>query len=321
MEGRREKDRREKTDKRVACSLPPEYCGNLVPKARFEACWGWLSVNAPTLYPDLGKWMASKKKEGLKKKKEGEEGKRAFVRWCDIPGLSPLKTILSKSQDLPNRIVYRGKIKLHGSNASVMVTKEGTVFAQRRNGIVPSNCQEKDSDSNFGFGPFVYKQREYWKSIKQRLNCENVVVFGEWCGRKIMHGAAVCSLPSRYFAIFSILVDQKFAISDPTTIAAVLNMPIPASINVTLSATREIDEESKHTELDRAEAKLGDVESQEEEKIQSKSNHQASVATSSQPDSDHFSAMSKPSGSFDSKGEKSLGAISTPSNGHNPTFV
>ena len=196
--------------------------------------------------------MANKKKQGQKIKKEAEEGQKSFFRWCEIPAFSGIKTTLSKARELPNKLTYRGKIKLHGTNASVLVTQDSKVFAQRRNGPIPTSASSKRTDkpylsssspdfgkdedglkdaaSNFDFGPFVYNHVNYWQSLKSKLKCDQVVFFGEWCGRGIMKGAAICSIPTRHFAVFSIVINRTHAITDPKLIASIMNVKLDEEI-------------------------------------------------------------------------------------------
>ena len=214
------------------CSLPPQYCCNLAPKSRFEECWAWLAVNAPEVYPDLPKWMAAKTKQVQKVKKTNEANSKAFFRWAEIPAFSSLKLILSKFPDLNRTLSYRGKIKLHGTNASVVIQSDGGVFAQRRNGVISvASSSEKDADSNFGFGPFIYNNPAYWQALIKTSLAEgqwkNAVIFGEWCGRGIMNGAAICTIPTRHFAVFCIVLDHTYTIDDPEQIRAFLKLGAP----------------------------------------------------------------------------------------------
>jgi len=168
--------------------------------------------------------MESKKKKVQKAKKSAAVAQKSFVRWLEIPSFSSLKTILSKSADLPKALAYRGKIKLHGTNAAVVVTKDGKVYAQRRNGVIDSSGLAGDGESNFAFGEFVYENPDYWKALGQHYKFASVAVFGEWCGRGIMAGAAICTISTRHFAVFCIIINGAYTMYDPDQIRAFLNM-------------------------------------------------------------------------------------------------
>jgi hypothetical protein len=157
-----------------------------------------------------------------------EEQGSAFVAW---PEINKFSTMLAEAKGLseiadaadaeetrqilqrPTGIAYRGKIKLHGTNAGVSFTDEG-VFAQSRTRVL-IGCD------NEGFAKWVEEQASYFKvhvaALRQKLSAHTFVVYGEWCGRGIMKGAAICRLSERYFCVFAVRVDDELVI-DPTAI-------------------------------------------------------------------------------------------------------
>lgn len=176
------------------------------------------------MYPDLPKWIANQKKTQKKASNLAKEGLKAFVRWTEVEPFSKLRTTLSRHPELPRQLTYRGKIKLHGTNAAVVLHKNGAkVYAQRRNGFIPP-VLTKDDDTNFDFGPFVYQTEKYWKAVSQIMKVQTAAVFGEWCGRGICKGAAVCTLPTRHFAVFCIQINGHYVLHDPNDIRTFLQL-------------------------------------------------------------------------------------------------
>lgn len=90
-------------------------------------------------------------------------------------------------------VEYRGKIKLHGTNAGVRI-KGGEVAAQSRSRIITP------ADDNAGFAAWVESRKDWFLS----LDLEDAVIFGEWCGPGIMKGTAINQIPNKVFAVFAI---------------------------------------------------------------------------------------------------------------------
>lgn len=105
-----------------------------------------------------------------------------------------------KTNDIPRPIIrFEGSVKMHGTNAGVLIQSNGEVSAQSRNNPITIE------NDNFGFAKFV----EANKSLFHRFfhNDEyDVVVYGEWMGKGIQSGVAIAE------------VDRKFVIFDVSTI-------------------------------------------------------------------------------------------------------
>ena len=96
-------------------------------------------------------------------------------------------------------VTYRGKIKLHGTNAGVRLG-EGTCAAQSRTQIITVG------NDNAGFAAWVETKRAYFESLAAKYN--DCTIFGEWCGKGIMKGTAISQIPKKVFAIFAIMEGQ-----------------------------------------------------------------------------------------------------------------
>lgn len=124
-------------------------------------------------------------------------------------------------------ITYRGKIKLHGTNAAIRIVN-GEVAAQSRSQII---TLEND---NAGFARWAESKTEYFKSLE--LGTEQITIFGEWCGPGIMKGTAISNIPKKVFAIFAIMVgsapEDAIMITDPLNIDMLLTDEKPDDIHI-----------------------------------------------------------------------------------------
>ena len=143
--------------------------------------------------------------------------KPKFLAFPDVEGLhNVVRFARQYPQYVPGRIAYRGKIKLHGTNAGITVG-QGDVLAQSRSqGISVHN-------DNCGFAQWVEFTKEYWTGLSNSVKDEtaSVTVFGEWCGPGIMKGTAINKIPSKVFAVFAIATPTKFIV-DPELIKVIL---------------------------------------------------------------------------------------------------
>lgn len=105
----------------------------------------------------------------------------------------------------PGSRLYRGTVKLHGTNAGATWYPGGEMMFQSRNRIL------RPGDDNAGFAAhFSDPKNEYWlKLAMAEIAMHNAIepgtpitVFGEWCGEGIQKGVAVSKLP-KMFVIFA----------------------------------------------------------------------------------------------------------------------
>lgn len=105
-------------------------------------------------------------------------------------------------------LCFEGTVKLHGTNAGVVVTPEGDVYAQSRNNII---TPEKD---NAGFACFVHSNKETFLKLNPYKNTlEDVVIYGEWCGSGIQKGVAISEL-DKMFVVFGVKVGDDWLSCD-----------------------------------------------------------------------------------------------------------
>ena len=115
-------------------------------------------------------------------------------KWPSIGRLINVGRTLQKAQPGP-KITYRGKIKLHGTNAGVQIFPDGTVVAQKRTAVITS---KKD---NAGFATWVNENMDYFTHLAGE---ENLTIFGEWCGPGINKNAAICHIDRKILAVFAL---------------------------------------------------------------------------------------------------------------------
>lgn len=107
---------------------------------------------------------------------------------------------------IPN-LQYRGKIKLHGTNAGVSFFNE-QFKPQKR-----TSCIDMLSD-NLGFATWTTNNTAAFKQMHANIR-ENgpelgfdlnrpVTVFGEWAGAGIQKGVALAQVKTKFFAIFAV---------------------------------------------------------------------------------------------------------------------
>lgn len=112
-----------------------------------------------------------------------------FIKWRSIDKFSDAYI---KAQKYGVRdLMFRPKIKLHGTNAAIQI-KDGKTYAQKRTDfitVVNDNC---------GFAQF--------ETTLVTVNPEfDLVIYGEWAGPGVQKTDAVCGIPQKAFFVFAIL--------------------------------------------------------------------------------------------------------------------
>lgn len=122
-----------------------------------------------------------------------------FKKFPDIEQFHNLVKAAEKWPDLyPQGVVYRSKVKLHGTNAAIGI-EDGRVFAQSRNSII--------AEGQFGFAQFVEEIAPLFKNFP---NCH---IFGEWIGPGIQKKVACNQIPSKRFCVFAVFSDPYYYVN------------------------------------------------------------------------------------------------------------
>lgn len=135
------------------------------------------------------------------------------IKWTEIESFHNIRKYTAAYPQLlggNSKVTYRGKVKLHGTNAAIQVLADGTVLAQSRTSVITS------TSDNAGFAKWVEENKEHWSNLttsyypnqlnKKYLGSsdQSIVVFGEWCGPGIQKGVAVNQISKKIFAVFAV---------------------------------------------------------------------------------------------------------------------
>jgi hypothetical protein len=101
-------------------------------------------------------------------------------------------------------IKFTGTVKLHGTNASIVMRPNDVFYAQSRERIItPEN-------DNYGFAKFAHDNRDYFERFKGLNNVDEYVIYGEWCGKGIQKGVGISDL-EKMFVIFALKINGEWA--------------------------------------------------------------------------------------------------------------
>lgn len=115
-----------------------------------------------------------------------------------------VKHVRRNPEAYPTSIVFERTLKLHGTNAGILVEPSGHYVPQSRNRALTI-----DRD-NLGFAAWAFRSEVERRiralahdiGVANGLNAEPVVVYGEWVGPGIQRGVAVSQLPEKQFVVF-----------------------------------------------------------------------------------------------------------------------
>lgn len=144
---------------------------------------------------------------------------------------------LEQFDDVQARMTYNGqagagvwgsKIKLHGMNMPVVVTKSGCVRAQSR-------YQVLGADDTSGFAAFVQRTGADWARVAGDVAVEwPLTIFGEWAGEGLQKGTSVSRIGRQAFFVFAVgsgtmthpqnpdKIIPKWMITEPSAIEDIL---------------------------------------------------------------------------------------------------
>ncbi len=120
----------------------------------------------------------------------------------DADGLA----IYDSTRQVPT-LPYRGTVKIHGTNASVVMnTETGELGFQSRSRVLTLQAD------NAGFMLYMLQHEAYLRHLFDMImiraevkNAKQVVIYGEWAGQGIQKGVAVSEVP-KFFAYFGVKV-------------------------------------------------------------------------------------------------------------------
>jgi hypothetical protein len=103
-------------------------------------------------------------------------------------------------------VLFKGSVKLHGTNAAVVIQKDGRMHFQSRERILSY------TSDNAGFYAFASQHTELFQKMTEKLRkeapeCSSVQIYGEWCGGNIQAGIGLNKLP-KMFVVFALRVSK-----------------------------------------------------------------------------------------------------------------
>jgi RNA ligase len=131
-------------------------------------------------------------------------------KFIPFPSIGQLRdaVLSSKQLNTPDKqpiLNYTGKVKLHGTNAAIVIDRNGTYHCQSKTQILTT------SQDNCGFANYWDEQRielfldtAFPTGRGQDLQVDRIGFFGEWVGGKISPNVALNQLP-RMFVIFAVI--------------------------------------------------------------------------------------------------------------------
>lgn len=167
------------------------------------------------------------------------------IAWPEIESFHNIRKYAKEHPEILRgdaNVVYRGKVKLHGTNAAIQLLKTDEVVAQSRTTILTPQSD------NAGFARWVQENEKHWRRARP-TNAE-VIVFGEWCGPGIQKGVALNEIPKKIFAVFAVYsMTDDYLTVDPQDIVDLIGKDLPdvyvlpwatEKINVNWSAPAEL---------------------------------------------------------------------------------
>ena len=153
-------------------------------------------------------------------------------KWPSIDGFHIVKRDVPEhhAQFMKSPITYRAKVKLHGTNASVLYSG-GKIYAQSRENVLTDSHDGSVTrfvgdifrkvgikanlgllprlKDNLGFGNWVQRNHRYFASIKpsevRGVPIElPFVIHGEWCGKGILKKVAISQINRPVFVVFAL---------------------------------------------------------------------------------------------------------------------
>lgn len=140
-----------------------------------------------------------------------------FVAWTEIESFHNVRKFMKAyPENLNNNsaVLYRSKVKLHGTNAAVQVHLDGTIVAQSR------SAEISVANDNAGFARWLASTNpQDWSAAK------GLIVFGEWAGPGVQKGVAISQIPQKVFVVFAarLLNDEYNLIVDPDYLQGLVN--------------------------------------------------------------------------------------------------
>lgn len=110
--------------------------------------------------------------------------------------------VYDKSKPKP-KLTCVGTVKLHGTNASVVLSPAGEVYAQSKKQLI------RIGQDNAGFAAYVNEFKGEFKKLLLYIDKEvdqYVAIYGEWVGKGVNKGCAIHNLEDKIFVVFGVKI-------------------------------------------------------------------------------------------------------------------
>lgn len=142
-----------------------------------------------------------------------------FVKFPSIEKFSDVNALVKRRYVVEDRptITYRGKVKLHGTNAGIRVDPDGTITCLKRTGV----CNVQNDNAGFAnwvetikdhLTPMVFHRSEFQKTGELKtIGFEGLsyIIYGEWAGPGIQKKVAVSSIEKKSFFPFAVYLPES----------------------------------------------------------------------------------------------------------------
>lgn len=116
--------------------------------------------------------------------------------------------IMDRAAKAPT-LTFEGTVKLHGTNAAIVFSPEGTTFQSRERVLT------READ-NAGFMAHMEQHLDTLQELNMYIatmykveDSATIILYGEWCGGNIQKGVAICGLP-KMFVIFALKINDEW---------------------------------------------------------------------------------------------------------------
>lgn len=157
--------------------------------------------------------------------------KTLHIKWPSIEGFHNVRKTLTHYPELTNgdsKVVYRGKVKLHGCNSAIQF-HDGVPYAQSRIQVLGTVEDLEKGNDNAGFRRWMH---QYKKALVTKAKKHSALgdkyqfcICGEWAGPGIQKGCAIHKIAKPIFAIFAVITtnaEETNFISEPDEITSAL---------------------------------------------------------------------------------------------------
>lgn len=131
-----------------------------------------------------------------------------FKKWTDIDSLSHVMRSRNQSEWMQSQgpVLYRPKIKLHGTNAAVRMLPDGRILPQSRTQILGIQ------NDNFGFAAWLESNKPDFEVWRECIGPGTI--YGEWAGPGIQKSVSVSQITKKTFFIFAAETEEGLFIAN-----------------------------------------------------------------------------------------------------------